>query len=124
MDIKRSKNILIANPFGIGDVLFSTPLVRAFKERNPDAFIGYLCNRRAEPLLSANPDINEVFVYEKDDMKKLWGESKLSCVKEFLKLLLRIKNILNKIQKPTLSEEMYIGKALINLKKLDIKIFI
>jgi len=91
MDIKRSKNILIANPFGIGDVLFSTPLIRAFKERNPDAFIGYLCNRRAEPLLSANPDINEVFVYEKDDMKKLWGESKLSCVKEFLKLLLRIK---------------------------------
>ena len=37
-------------------------------------------------------------------------------------LLLRIKNILNKIQKPLLSNEMYIGKALINLKKLDIKI--
>ena len=37
-------------------------------------------------------------------------------------LLLRIKNILNKIQKPPLSDEMYIGKALINLKKLDIKI--
>lgn len=37
-------------------------------------------------------------------------------------LLLRIKNILNKIQKPLLSDEMYIGKALINLKKLDIKI--
>jgi len=37
-------------------------------------------------------------------------------------LLLRIKNILNKIQKPLLTDEMYIGKALINLKKLDIKI--
>ena len=37
-------------------------------------------------------------------------------------LLLRIKNILNKIQKPLLSNEIYIGKALINLKKLDIKI--
>jgi two-component system phosphate regulon response regulator OmpR len=36
-------------------------------------------------------------------------------------LLLRIKNILNKIQKPILSDEIYIGSALINLKKLDIK---
>ena len=36
-------------------------------------------------------------------------------------LLLRIKNILNKIQKPLLPNEIYIGSALINLKKLDIK---
>ena len=36
-------------------------------------------------------------------------------------LLLRIKNILNKIQKPILSDEIYIGGTLINLKKLNIK---
>ena len=36
-------------------------------------------------------------------------------------LLLRIKNILNKIQKPILPDEVYIGSALVNLKKLDIK---
>ena len=37
-------------------------------------------------------------------------------------LLLRIKNILNKIQKPYLSSEIYIGNTLVNLKKLNIKI--
>ena len=37
-------------------------------------------------------------------------------------LLLRIKNILNKIQKPVIPDEIYIGNTLINLKKLDIKI--
>ena len=37
-------------------------------------------------------------------------------------LLLRIKNILNKTQKPRLSDKIYIGKALVNLKKLDVKI--
>ena len=37
-------------------------------------------------------------------------------------LLLRIKNILNKIQKPILPDEIYIGDTKINLKKLDIKI--
>jgi two-component system phosphate regulon response regulator OmpR len=37
-------------------------------------------------------------------------------------LILRIKNILNKTQKPALSDEVYIGNALIDLKKLNIKI--
>ena len=36
-------------------------------------------------------------------------------------LLLRIKNILNKIQEPTLPEEIHIGSSLINLKKLNIR---
>ena len=37
-------------------------------------------------------------------------------------LLLRIRNILNKIQKPPAPNEIYIGNALINLKKLNINI--
>ena len=37
-------------------------------------------------------------------------------------LLLRIKNILLKIQKPILQNEIYIGDVLVNLKKLNIKI--
>ena len=37
-------------------------------------------------------------------------------------LLLRIKNILNKIQNPILSDEIYIGSTLVNLKKFHIKI--
>jgi two-component system, OmpR family, phosphate regulon response regulator OmpR len=37
-------------------------------------------------------------------------------------LLLRIKNILEKIQNPILPNQIYIGNALINLEKLNIKI--
>jgi len=37
-------------------------------------------------------------------------------------LLLRINNILNKVKKPTLPNEISVGEALINLKKLNIKI--
>ena len=36
--------------------------------------------------------------------------------------MLRIKNILYKIQKPILSDEIYIGNTIVNLKKLEIKI--
>ena len=41
---------------------------------------------------------------------------------EAKELLLRINNILNKIQKPILESEIYIGEALVNLKKLVINI--
>ena len=41
---------------------------------------------------------------------------------EAKELLLRIKNILFKIQKPILADEIYIGSTMINLKKLEIKI--
>ena len=37
-------------------------------------------------------------------------------------LLLRIKNILNKTKKPILSDEIFIGDTLVNLKKSNIKI--
>ena len=37
-------------------------------------------------------------------------------------LLLRIKNILNKVQKPIVSDKIYIGSSLVNLKKLNVKI--
>ena len=37
-------------------------------------------------------------------------------------LLLRINNILSKIQKPILPDEIYIGETIVNLKKLDVKI--
>ena len=41
---------------------------------------------------------------------------------EAKELLLRIKNILHKVQKPILPNEVYIGSTIINLKKLEIKI--
>ena len=41
---------------------------------------------------------------------------------EAKELLLRINNILNKIQKPIVESEIYIGEALVNLKKLVINI--
>ena len=41
---------------------------------------------------------------------------------EAKELLLRIKNILQKVQKPILPNEIYIGNTIINLKKLEIKI--
>ena len=52
---------------------------------------------------------------------ELGADDYLSKPFEPKELLLRIKNILNKIQKPLIQDEIYLGKVLVNLKKLDIK---
>lgn len=50
--------ILIANPFGIGDVLFTLPLLQALREQDPEGFIGYLGNRRTTELIGAWPEVS------------------------------------------------------------------
>jgi lipopolysaccharide heptosyltransferase II len=73
--------VLIINPFGIGDVIFSTPLVQALRESYPDGFIGYVCNRRAHEVLKSNPNLNKIYIYEKDEYRSAWDRSKISCLK-------------------------------------------
>ena len=77
------KNILIINPFGIGDVLFSTPLVSAIKKAYSESYIAYICNLKVKDILNTNPDINEVFVFERDEYRNLWKESKIRAIKKF-----------------------------------------
>ncbi|MFH0732431.1 MAG: glycosyltransferase family 9 protein [Candidatus Omnitrophota bacterium] len=83
--------ILIANPFGIGDVLFTTPLIDSIKKALPDSKIAYLCNRRVVPLFEQDPRIYKIFVYEKDELRSLWQQSKNICVKEIRHLLSDVK---------------------------------
>lgn len=66
------KRILVVNPFGIGDVLFSMTLVEAVKLFAPDTQIGFLCNERTEALVRMNPLIGEVFVFNRDHYRDLW----------------------------------------------------
>ena len=70
------KKILIINPFGIGDVLFTTPMISAIRSAVPSATIGYVANARTAPVLKANPKINKVFVYERDDFNAVYRRSK------------------------------------------------
>lgn len=75
--------ILIINPFGIGDVLFSTPLVSVIKVLFPNSYIGYICNIKTAPILMSNPQIDEVFVFERGDYRFLWKKSKIKAIVKF-----------------------------------------
>jgi lipopolysaccharide heptosyltransferase II len=46
----------------IGDVVFTTPLLRGLRRRYPDAHIAYVVEPAAAPVVNGNPHINEVIV--------------------------------------------------------------
>jgi len=85
------KKILIANIFGIGDVLFTTPLITNLKEGIKNVFVDYLCNARTKDIVGNNPDVNEVLVYEKDFYRELWRRSRIRCLQSLLELFLKIR---------------------------------
>ena len=58
--------ILIINTYGIGDVLFTTPLIKNLRLAYPKAQIAYLANARTMDFIKQNTDINHVFVYDRD----------------------------------------------------------
>ena len=65
--------ILIANPFGLGDVLFTLPLLQAIRFQKPSAFIGYLCNRRTDELTALFPELD---CHRPFELRSTWRRSK------------------------------------------------
>jgi len=85
------KKVLIINPFGIGDVLFTTPVIRAIKDSEPYSFIGYWCNERVKDILKSNPNIDKVIALSRGDLKKVYRKSIFQGTHRFIKLLNEIK---------------------------------
>ncbi len=60
------QRILIVNVNWRGDVLFSTPFIRALREKCPDSFIASLVVPRCLPILEHNPRLNEIIIFDQD----------------------------------------------------------
>jgi ADP-heptose:LPS heptosyltransferase len=60
----RPLRILIIVFKGIGDVLLTTPLIRALKKHYPECEISFLTKRASEKILKFNPNITEILVRE------------------------------------------------------------
>ncbi len=85
------KKILIINTFGIGDVLFSTPLISNIKRAYPDATVHYLTNPRSANVLKYNPQIKKILIYERDAFHACYKRSILEFVGKWKDFLLEIK---------------------------------
>jgi len=85
------RRFLVINPFGIGDVLFTTPLIRALRISFPDSFIGYWCGLRTKSILENNDNIDIIFALSRGDLKKQCKGSLISGWKNALSLFFQIR---------------------------------
>jgi lipopolysaccharide heptosyltransferase II len=67
----------------IGDVVFTTPLIAALKRTFPNAHLAYVVEREAAPIVSRNPQLDELIVVEKS---RGWRR-----IREDAKLALRLR---------------------------------
>lgn len=85
------KKILIINPFGIGDVLFTTPLIANIKRAHPNTVIHYLTNPRSADVLKNNPKIEKIHIYERDAFHASYRKSKIVFLRKWKEFVRSIK---------------------------------
>ena len=86
------RKILVINPFGIGDVIFSMVLVEELKKSLPGARIGFLGNERTVGLLRMNGSIDVCHVFNRDELRALRNKGLQFYV-------LRLKEYFNELKK-------------------------
>ncbi|MFH0762820.1 MAG: lipopolysaccharide heptosyltransferase II [Candidatus Omnitrophota bacterium] len=69
------KRILIVRTDRIGDVLLSTPVVRALREAYPNAYIAMMVSAYTKDIADGNPWLDEAIIYDKDTRHKGWLSS-------------------------------------------------
>ena len=60
--------ILVVQATRMGDVIQTTPLIRTLRRQHPNAHIAVMVRRMGVPVLERNPDVNDVLVYDEDEM--------------------------------------------------------
>lgn len=74
----KENRILIVNVNWVGDVLFSTPAIRAVRKRYPQAYIACMVVPRCREVLELNPHLDELLIYdEQKEYKGLSGKLRL-----------------------------------------------
>ncbi|NQT22191.1 MAG: lipopolysaccharide heptosyltransferase II [Candidatus Omnitrophica bacterium] len=74
----HAKRILIWEQNWLGDVIFSTPFIKALRKNFKDAYIACIVNPSSSEVLSGNPHINEIILYDENrEHRGIFGKNKL-----------------------------------------------
>ncbi|NIN72243.1 MAG: lipopolysaccharide heptosyltransferase [Gemmatimonadetes bacterium] len=74
---KPPRSILIVRLTARGDVVFATPLIRAFRRTYPGARITWLAESHTADLVLHNPHLDEVIVWNRKEWKRLLRRGRL-----------------------------------------------
>jgi heptosyltransferase-2 len=77
-DMKRYNSILMIRLDRIGDVVLSTPAIKAVRDAYPESHIAFMARPYAEDVVKGNPYLDEVITYDKSGKEKgLFGNMRL-----------------------------------------------
>jgi len=86
LNFRNIKKILVIKLRHIGDVLLTVPVFRALRENFPDAHLAALVNSGTEEVLSGNPLIHEIIIFNRN-IKKMQSVQKYIEELSFLKTI-------------------------------------
>jgi len=81
------KRVLLVNPYGIGDVLFATPLLKTLKETANPERIDVLLGSRTAGVLENNSNVDNIYSLDKDELKALSSLQRAWKIYQFYKVL-------------------------------------
>jgi heptosyltransferase-3 len=90
LSFDASPKILVIRRDNIGDLVCTTPLISALRQRFPQGWLGALVNSYNAPVLDGNPDLDEVFVYTKAK-HRISGESLAGILWRRLAMMRRLR---------------------------------
>jgi len=67
--MRSLRRVLVVHPYGIGDLLFVTPVLRALKLIPRVETVDLLLGSRSREAVEHNPHVNEIFVLDKDKLR-------------------------------------------------------
>ena len=65
------KKILISRTDGIGDLLLTTPLIKAVKESEGRPYVAVMAGKYASSVLENSPDLDEIIIYDTEKRQEL-----------------------------------------------------
>lgn len=81
--MKKFKRVLLVNPYGIGDVLFMTPVLRALRLLPSIESVDVLLGSRTSEIFESNPHVDRIFAVDKDRFRR---QGKVKTVFELMNL--------------------------------------
>lgn len=69
---KDYKRILIVRTDRVGDVILSTPVIKALRDANPFSYIAMMVRPYTKVIVEGNPYLDEIIIYDKGGKEKSW----------------------------------------------------
>jgi heptosyltransferase-1 len=83
------RTVLLVRLSARGDIVFASPLVRAFRRTHPDVKLVWLAESHVKDLIEHHPELDEVIVVNRHRWKRLWKEWKLRTLFNEVRELIR-----------------------------------